>query len=325
MAASHCSSGKSSHALSAPSSATFRLFLLRRVFWSIRSGGISVPPGRSCQRLFSTWLGASTTRKSASPGGTIGLKTSAPKRISLVTEPPRWLMPWISLFFTSRPQRKAAAATMSDAFNAPWPPSPAMTTFTTLFGALFGEGKARLLFERLFVSQAWQPRGVDGGIHPHRPRHAERFHQVFENHFSGAPAIERTARSGVLLHAGHGGGAVVENDGQVAARRRIVDRFHQARDAGVQERAVADDAHHAPRFLAWQHVPQAQADGDASAHAHAGIERVERRQPAQRVAADVARHNAAQVAQRGKHGAVRTAGAQLRRLARRQTDRNGAR
>src|ERR1039458_291992 len=151
MAASHCSSGKSSHALSAPSSATFRLFLLRRVFWSIRSGGISVPPGRSCQRLFSTWLGANTTRKSASPGGTIGLKTSAPKRISLVTEPPRWLMPWISLFFTSRPQRKAAAATMSDAFNAPWPPSPAMTTFTTLFGALFGEGKARLLFERLFV------------------------------------------------------------------------------------------------------------------------------------------------------------------------------
>src|ERR1035441_4940692 len=147
MAASHCSSGKSSNALSAPSSATFRLFLLRRVFSSIRSGGISVPPRRSCQRLFSTWLGASTTRKSASPAGTIGLKTSAPKRISLVTEPPRWLMPWISLFFTSRPQRKAAAATMSDAFNAPWPPSPAMTTLT----ALFGEGKARLLFERLFV------------------------------------------------------------------------------------------------------------------------------------------------------------------------------
>jgi hypothetical protein len=26
-----------------------------------------------------------------------------------------------------------------------------MTTFTTLFGALFGEDKARLLFERLFV------------------------------------------------------------------------------------------------------------------------------------------------------------------------------
>src|ERR1035441_5262123 len=151
MAASHCSSGKSSSALSAPSSATFRLFLLRSVFSSIRSGGISVPPRRSCQRLFSTWLGASTTRKSASPGGTIGLKTSAPKRTSLVTEPPRWLMPWISLFLTSRPQRKAASATMSDAFNAPWPPSPAMTTFTTLFDALFSEGKARLRFERLFV------------------------------------------------------------------------------------------------------------------------------------------------------------------------------
>jgi hypothetical protein len=29
---------------------------------------------------------------------------------------------------------------MFDAFNAPWPPTPAMTTFTTLFGG----GKARL-------------------------------------------------------------------------------------------------------------------------------------------------------------------------------------
>src|ERR1035441_9770250 len=133
---------------------------------------------------------------------------------------------------------------------------------------------------------------------------------------SNPPSPARLA--GVLLHAGHGGGAVVENNRQVAGGGRIVDRLHQARDAGVQERAVADDAHHAPRFLAWQHVPQAQADGDSSAHAHAGIERVERRQHAPRVAADVARHNAAQVAQRGKHGAVRTAGAQLGRLAWRQ-------
>src|ERR1035438_7795263 len=298
--------------MSAPSSATFRLFLLRSVFSSTRSGGISVPPGRSCQRLFSTWPGDSTTRKSASPGGTIGLKISAPKRISLVTEPPRWLMPWISLFFTSSPQRKAASATMSDAFNAPWPPTPAMTTFTTLFGW----GKARLPFESLFVGldlaggeqtiparndhadraafqhlghQALEPRRVDGGIHRHRPRHAERLHQVFEDHFSGAPVIQRTARAWVLLHAGHGGGAVVQNDGQVAGRRRIVDRFHQARDAGVQERAVADHADHAPRLLGWQHLPQAQADAASRAHAHAGIERVKRRQHAQRVAADGAR------------------------------------
>src|ERR1035438_2324471 len=312
MAASHCSSGKSSSALSAPSSATLRLFLLRSVFSSTRSGGISVPPRRSCQRLFSTWLGASTTRKSASPGGTIGLKTSAPKRISLVTEPPRWLMPWISLFFTSSPQRKAASATMSDAFNAPWPPRPAMTTFTTLFSG----DKAHLLFESLFVGldlaggeqtiaprdedadraafqrlghQALEPRRVDGGIHRHRPRYAERLHQVFEDHLSGAPVIQRTAGAWVLLHAGHGGGAVVQNDRQVAGRGRIVDRFHQPGDAGVQERAVADHAHHAPRFLGWQHLPQAQADGDSRAHAHAGIERVERRQYAQRVAADVDR------------------------------------
>ena len=34
-------------------------------------------------------------------GGTMGLKTWGPKRTSLVTEPPRWLMPWTSAFFTS--------------------------------------------------------------------------------------------------------------------------------------------------------------------------------------------------------------------------------
>src|ERR1035438_2750845 len=37
---------------------------------------------------------------------------------------------------------------MSDAFNAPWPPTPAMTTFTTLLGW----GKARLLLWGSLVS-----------------------------------------------------------------------------------------------------------------------------------------------------------------------------
>ena len=31
---------------------------------------------------------------------------ASPKRTSVLTEPPRWLMPWISAFFTSRPARK---------------------------------------------------------------------------------------------------------------------------------------------------------------------------------------------------------------------------
>src|ERR1700694_2174793 len=36
-------------------------------------------------------------------------------------------MPWISLFFTSRPERNATSARISEAFNTPCPPSPATT------------------------------------------------------------------------------------------------------------------------------------------------------------------------------------------------------
>src|ERR1035437_8389077 len=66
----------------------------------------------------------------------MGLKTLSPKRISLVTDPPRWLIPWISLFFTSNPARNATSATMSDAFSTPCPPRPAITILVTLVGLL---------------------------------------------------------------------------------------------------------------------------------------------------------------------------------------------
>lgn len=39
-------------------------------------------------------------------GGTIGLRTAGPQRTSLLTEPPRWLMPCNALFFTANPARR---------------------------------------------------------------------------------------------------------------------------------------------------------------------------------------------------------------------------
>ena len=89
------------------------------------------PPGASSGRVTSTSDGESTTRKSASPRGTMGESTFSPKRTSEVTEPPRWLMPWTSAFLTSRPARTAASARMSEALSTPWPPRPARTTLVT--------------------------------------------------------------------------------------------------------------------------------------------------------------------------------------------------
>ena len=83
----------------------------------------------------------------------------------------------------------------------------------------------------------------------------------------------------------------------VAGGRRVVHHLHQPGDAAVHEGAVADDADHAAGLLRRQHVPQAQAHADARAHADAGVHGLERRQHAQRVAADVAGHDAVEVAQ----------------------------
>ena len=59
-----------------------------------------------------------------------------------------------------------------------------------------------------------------------------------------------------------------------------------------------------------QHVAQAQPHADAGAHAHQRVHRLERRQHAQRVAADVAGDDAVQLAQRVEDRAVRAALAQ---------------
>ena len=58
----------------------------------------------------------------------------------------------------------------------------------------------------------------------------------------------------MLLQAGHGRGAVVQDQYDVAARRRIVDHLHQARDAAVDERAVANHADDAAGLAGGQGV-----------------------------------------------------------------------
>ena len=58
-----------------------------------------------------------------------------------------------------------------------------------------------------------------------------------------------------------------------------------------------------------------QTYADARAHAHQRVHRLERRQHAKRITADVARHKAIQILQRGVNGAMRAARTQRRRLA----------
>ena len=60
--------------------------------------------------------------------------------------------------------------------------------------------------------------------------------------------VQRAARAGMFLMAGHRRGAVVENHHDVAGRRRIVNHLRQPGHAAVNERAVADHAHHALRL-----------------------------------------------------------------------------
>ena len=69
---------------------------------------MSVPPGRRLCRLTSTWSAASTTRKSASPRRHHWAEDFRAEPHVAGYAPPRWLMPWISLFFTSYPAAKAA-------------------------------------------------------------------------------------------------------------------------------------------------------------------------------------------------------------------------
>ena len=83
----------------------------------------------------------------------------------------------------------------------------------------------------------------------------------------------------------------------MAGGRRVVDHLHQAGDAAVNECAVTEDANHAPGLLWRQRVAKPESHADGRAHADQRIHRLEGRQNAQRVAADVARNDAVQIFQ----------------------------
>ena len=131
------------------------------------------------------------------------------------------------------PARKAASATMSDAFSTPWPPRPAMTMLVTVIAA---QGTSHICLIVRRGQQAVAPRDDHGEF---RPRQALR-HQLLERRAGSAQGsitctlrmpiararssktslpvrvmVERAARAGMLLHARHRGGAVVEDDHHV--------------------------------------------------------------------------------------------------------------
>ena len=95
-----------------------------------RSFTTAVPSFASTPELRSASILSKATRMSAVPSWMIGEATDAPKRTWLVTDPPRWAMPWISDFFTSYPAIAAALARMSAARMMPCPPTPTSDTFT---------------------------------------------------------------------------------------------------------------------------------------------------------------------------------------------------
>jgi len=96
----------------------------------------------------------------------------------------------------------------------------------------------------------------------------------------------------------------------------LLNHLHQAADAAVHKRAVANDTDHASRLFRWQHMTQPQAHAKARAHANAGIHGFKGFQHAQRVATDVARHNASRWRNASNTRPILARVAQLRRLAR---------
>ena len=320
--------------LSTPSKATLMLRRFGSRSAAISSGVNKVPPGRSTSRCGSTWSSASTTRKSASPAVTMGLKTRGPKRTSLRTDPPRWLMPCTSAFFTSQPAAKAASVRMSEAVSTPCPPSPATTILTTrsdmgsssplaLGEGQWGEGE-HFSYCRILPAASRHVRRVMITLKASRFRLSTRACSNFSAAATGSTTVtfgmpsDRTRSSntilpvgawssvppgaGMLLQAGHGRRAVVEDQHDVAAGRRIVDHLHQARDAAVNERAVADHADDPPGLVGGQGVAEPQAHADAGAHADQRVHRLPRRQRSQRIAADVARHDAIELLQHAENG-----------------------
>ncbi len=242
---------------------------------------------------------------------------------------------------------------MSEALSTPWPPRPATTTLVTLLigcpvlqPSVRRAGRAALLHHLLrrgLLVEADLRRGEHAGLaHDDQRRlglrqqllqqrlergvgvhvldkvdvlNAHRAPQCLEADLARRVVVQRAACPRVLLLAGHRRRAVVEDQHHVPGLRRVVDHLGDAGDAGVHEGRVADHADDPFRLVIRQHVPQAEPDADARAHADAGVHRLQGRQHAERVAADVARDDAVHVLEDLEHVAVRAALTELRRLA----------
>ena len=117
---------------------------------------------------------------------------------------------------------------------------------------------------------------------------------------------------GILLKPGHCGGGVVENDDDVPGFRTVVRHFNDSGETAVKESAVADHADDFAGLFFRERTAQTESEADTGAHADAHVDCAERRKRAERVTADVASDDAAEVAQSLEGLAVRTSRAELR-------------
>ena len=117
------------------------------------------------------------------------------------------------------------------------------------------------------------------------------------------PAHERCARAWMRLRTGHRGGRVIEHyDGDVML---VVNRIGHAGHPRSEERGIT---HERDRFLIRLDHIEALRHRDARAHVETGIDCIERRSIAKRVAADItAHHRFAPATERLLHGIERTA------------------
>ena len=125
----------------------------------------------------------------------------------------------------------------------------------------------------------------------------------------GGLALQRHARCpGLAWCPVIAGGAVVEDDHEDVGL--VVGDVDERRQPGVEERRVADDRDHA---LLEARLRRAVRDCDRRAHAAAEVQRRERRQEGERVAADVAGDGDLLLGEELEDAAVRAAGAEHRR------------
>ena len=152
---------------------------------------------------------------------------------------------------------------------------------------------------------------------------ADGAHDALEVELAREAALQRLAVEGVSLATRHGRGAVVQHaDGSASL---VVHGGDQRRQARVRERRVADDAHDGTVVGARPSQLEAMRHGNRRAHVDGGVHGGQRRQRAQRVAADVARDDGLEARELLEHQAVRAAGAERRRAAGQALGRRGMR